>query len=40
MIRLIRRAIEIDPEERFPDAGRLQTAFNRIRNPAARRAVK
>ncbi|MGB5209329.1 MAG: serine/threonine-protein kinase [Gammaproteobacteria bacterium] len=39
MIRLIRRAIEIDPEERFPDAGRLQTAFNRIRNPAARRAV-
>ncbi len=39
MIRLIRRAIEIDPEYRFHDAMQMQATFRRMRNPAARKVV-
>lgn len=39
MTRLIRRAIEIDPEDRFHDGEQMLSAFRRIRQPAARRPV-
>ena len=35
MVRLIRRAIEVDPGERFPDAVAMYEAFERIRRPLA-----
>ncbi len=35
MVRLIRRAIEVDPGERFPDAAAMRDAFRRIRRPLA-----
>ena len=35
MVRLIRRAIEVDPDERFPDAVAMHEAFERIRRPLA-----
>ena len=35
MVTLIRRAIEVDPGERFPDAASMRDAFQRIRRPLA-----
>lgn len=37
MVSLIRKAIEVHPEKRYPDAIRMEQAFERIRRRAARR---